>query len=462
MGLIWHYLRPDNPYHVGWPDLFVVLCAILVLIRPQNCYFLLATASAQIFAYLLGLAPSTSSNHWTLQFFFSITLFASFMITALHRRSLEIDSREWLSVFRPIICLLVVMMYLFASLHRLNSRYLSEFGAAPQMYRAIVNSERLAAFAHLFPTDDALIAILPQLSILIELVIPALLLLRRSRLAAVLIGVLFHSALSLRMYPPTMDLIVFVAAAYVLFLPDASINVIRATVLDRLRSSRFYEILKGVILPAVLLAVIFVPALYSLPKLPSIQWFSLANILAALWAAHAVTYISLLVLLIRRLRAADYDSGLFALRRAHFPLVSVIFLAFFVGMSPYLGLKTAGAFTMFSQLETEGNYSNHWFMPPDLQIFDYQKQVCVIETTAEQIPVTALTGELLTMHRFRKLTRNNPEASISYTFDGERFDLERIADKPELVADLDLFERFYLAFQHTDWDNKTTYCDGRW
>ena len=463
MGLIWHYLWPDNPYHVGWPDLFVVLGAILVLIRPQNCYLLFATAIAFILAYWLGLARSGASNHWTLQLFASLTLCLSFMIAAVKRRTPEIDAREWLGLFRPVICLLIVMLYLFASLHKLNSRYLSEFGAAPQMYRAIVNSEHMSAFTHLFPTDDALIVILPQLSILIELAIPILLLFRRSRLVAILIGVLFHSFLSLRSFPvPAHDLIVFVAAAYVLFLPDASIDSMNATIWDRLRSSRFYESFKSVIVPAILLALIFVPALYSFPALPSVEWFSFANLLLAHWALFAVTYISLLVLLIYKLPAAAYDNSPFVFGRASFPLFSIVVLAFLVGMSPYLGLKTSGAFTMFSQLETEGNSTNHLFMPLELQIFNYQKQVCVIETTTQDIPTTALTGELLTYHKFRKLTRINPEASITYTFDGERFELERIADKPELVAGSDLFERYYLTFQHTDWENKTTYCDGRW
>ncbi len=117
---------------------------------------------------------------------------------------------------------------------------------------------------------------------------------------------------------------------------------------------------------------------------------------------------------------------------------------------------------MFSNVETEGNYSNHFFMPLELQFFDYQKQVCVIETTAEDIPATALTGDLLTYYNFRRLTRQNPDASITYTFDGERYELERIADKPELVADMDWFERFYLTFQQTNWDTKKTYCDWRW
>ena len=63
---------------------------------------------------------------------------------------------------------------------------------------------------------------------------------------------------------------------------------------------------------------------------------------------------------------------------------------------------------------------------------------------------------------FRQLARRNPQAAITYTFDGERFELERIADKPELLAEPDLFERFYLTYTGTFRDNRSTYCDWRW
>ena len=91
-----------------------------------------------------------------------------------------------------------------------------------------------------------------------------------------------------------------------------------------------------------------------------------------------------------------------------------------------------------------------------------RNKVCVIDSSSEQIPITALTGRLFPYYKFLSLTRRNPQASITYTFKGERFELERIADKPELIADPDWFERHYLVFQATDWDKKTTYCDWRW
>ena len=399
-----------------------------------------------------------------MQFLVNATLCASFIMLAVQRRSPDIASRDWLDAFRPTVCMLVVALYLFASLHKLNSAYFSEDGVTQSMYRAIVGGLQVSAFAHLFPTDEAFLALLPPLSILFELGIPILLILRPTRLLGIFIGMAFHAFLSLRAYPYVTDFPVVLGAAYILFLPDRSIDLIKASVLDPLRSNRYFQRFMDIIAPTVLLAIIFAPtALYEMPRRVSVFWFRFANLKSAHWFIYVAIYIALLIFLIAKLRSTAGDSELLSLRSARTPLLAIVFLAVLVGMSPYLGLRTAGAFTMFSILETEGGDSNHFFMPPELQIFDYQKQVCVFETTAEDIPKTALTGKLLTWFEFRKLTRNNPEASIAYTFKGERFELQRIADKPELTAEPDLFERFYLVFLQAGRGvtGRTGYCEGR-
>jgi len=460
MGIIWHYMRPKHGHLVGWADLLVVVAAILVLVRPQNLYFLLATAVTGMLAFLLTL-PS-SSNHWTMQFLFHAAMCISFAALAFRRKSLELDSRDWFDSFRPALCLLILILYTFAALHKMNSGYFSQHSYALRLYRDIVYGEHMLAFTHLFPTQDALLAILPHLSILIELAIPLLLFFRRTRLIAILIGISFHCLLSLKEYPPGTDFPTLLGAAYILFLPPSSIDIIRASILDRVRSSGIYQLFKSLVVPAILLAAIFVPLLYSLPRHSSVDWFTFANLKSTHWAAYMVTYFALAVFLLFKLRSPDYNMGHSILPGVQHPHIALIALAFFLGMSPYLGLRTGGAFAMFSNLETEGNFYNHFFMPPGLQVFDYQKQVCVIETSAEDIPTSALTGKLLTYYNFRKLTRRNPDASIIYTFEGERVELERIADKPELVAAPDFFERYYLVFHKTDWDKKETYCDWRW
>lgn len=463
MGLIGHYMEPGHNYPVGWADLPVVLAAILVLIRPRNPYFLLSASAANIVVFLMS--SPTGSNHWTMQFFINVMLWASYFMLAFTRRSWRINPDDWLDIFRPAVCIYVLLLYLFASLHKLNSGFLfSEHSAALRIYHNIAYgwySEYMGVVAHLIPTDEAFLAIVPHLSIFIELAIPALLFFKPTRLVAIFVGMSFHGLLSIRGYAPQIDFPIVLGATYLLFMPNGGIDIINASVLRRLREYRFYEPFKSIIVPAILLAVIFVPLLYSLPAQPYNYWFTFANLKLYFWATYAAVYIAMAGFLILRLGRAQFDHSLQLFRSLRLPLIPILVSVCFLGMSPYLGLRTSGAFTMYSNLETMGGKSNHLFMPTELQIFDYQKQVCVIETTAEDIPASALTGELLTYYQFRQLTRKNPEEAITYTFKGERYELARIADKPELVAEATWFERFYLVFLKPHPDATTGYCDGR-
>ncbi|MEL6263995.1 MAG: hypothetical protein AAFR12_23415, partial [Cyanobacteria bacterium J06626_6] len=66
------------------------------------------------------------------------------------------------------------------------------------------------------------------------------------------------------------------------------------------------------------------------------------------------------------------------------------------GLSPYLGLRTAGTFSMFSNLKTEGEYSNHFLLGQNqLKLWGYQEDVVeVLEIDDE----TARLG-----HKYRPL-----------------------------------------------------------
>lgn len=50
------------------------------------------------------------------------------------------------------------------------------------------------------------------------------------------------------------------------------------------------------------------------------------------------------------------------------------------------------------------------------------------------MPATAKTGEFLTCFLFRQLTRTRPEAAISYTLDGERFERDWIAESSRIAG----------------------------
>ena len=459
MSMVWHYLRAGNIHPVGIRDLFIVVPAILVMIRPHNTRFL-ATMALAHFVVFLSVQPS-SSNHWMMQFFVNTTLFSSYGYLVLRRRTFDIEADDWLELFRPTVCLLVVLLYCFAAFHKLNSGYFSQHSYALTLYEDIALGVQMRSLSPLFPMDESFLAILPHLSLLTELLIPLLLFFKPSRVLGILLGFCFHLLLSFKEFPHGTDFPTLLGAAYVLFLPSPAIGLIEHSILQRIRTSRQYEWFKQVIIPAILLGLIFVPYVYSLNRRNEVSAFSFENMKSHHWAIYVLCYLGVVLLLLYRLRPVDYKQGVSILggMRAWYTIPLLMIL---VAISPYLGLRTQSAFTMFSNLETEGNYTNHFIIPNDVQVFDYQKQVCVVETSADDIPTKALTGRLLPYYAFLRLTRRNPEASITYTFEGERFELDRIADKPALVAQPDWFERHYLVFKQTDWDQKTTYCDHRW
>jgi hypothetical protein len=112
-----------------------------------------------------------------------------------------------------------------------------------------------------------------------------------------------------------------------------------------------------------------------------------------------------------------------------FPLCLLLF-----GMTSHLGLRTAGNFSMFSNLRTEGDLSNHLILRGNpLKFFDYQDDlVTVIEIDDELARIghqySPLEGRQIPMVEFRKLLlqwrldgRPIP-VTISYRGEVMRFD----------------------------------------
>jgi hypothetical protein len=78
----------------------------------------------------------------------------------------------------------------------------------------------------------------------------------------------------------------------------------------------------------------------------------------------------------------------------------------FFGMNPYLGLRTAGTFTMFSNLRTEGDSSNHLLLGSNpLKLWNYQEdlvEIIDIDPRHPTSPQRSLAGYLLPAVEFKK------------------------------------------------------------
>jgi hypothetical protein len=113
-----------------------------------------------------------------------------------------------------------------------------------------------------------------------------------------------------------------------------------------------------------------------------------------------------------------------------FPLMLLLF-----GLTSYLGLRTAGNFSMFSNLRTEGDTSNHIILGNNpLKVWGYQEDtVRVIEAKDRDFRYTAeeLQGMRLPVVEFRKALRawekQGHKAPIVFEYQGKVYSSDDVA-----------------------------------
>ncbi len=114
------------------------------------------------------------------------------------------------------------------------------------------------------------------------------------------------------------------------------------------------------------------------------------------------------------------------------------------GLTPYFGLRTAGNFSMFSNLRTEGARSNHLLLAGNpLKLWHYQEDaVRVLEIDDREARIgyqyQPLEGNLLPVVEFRKLIQRWTEAGetipITFEYRGKVHSTEDIVHHPEWRA----------------------------
>lgn len=119
-----------------------------------------------------------------------------------------------------------------------------------------------------------------------------------------------------------------------------------------------------------------------------------------------------------------------------FPIVLV-----FIGLTPYLGLRTAGNFSMFSNLRTEGASSNHLLLSGNpLKLWGYQEDVVWILDVDDRYGDVihhydgSARGYALPVVEFRKWIhawgRAGYRVPMTYAYDGYRYTTEDIVTDP--------------------------------
>jgi hypothetical protein len=125
----------------------------------------------------------------------------------------------------------------------------------------------------------------------------------------------------------------------------------------------------------------------------------------------------------------------------------------FSGISPYLGLKTLNAFAMYSNLRTEGGYSNHFVVPAGWQVFSYQKDlVDVVETNILSLQEVVDKDLLLPYQQLRaEITREKKHGTegirVVFRRNGETFSTAHAEDDPQLGQPVNAILYRFLTFR---------------
>lgn len=356
------------------------LVAIWVLLEPTSWRRLAAMAAVQVAGFVLQF-PEVS-NHWMLVTAVDVALLAS-LLPELVRSSSASDDESSTATWRgaarrfvPVTRLLVLATYALAVFHKLNWDYLD-----PSTSCAVVLvSQTAGTWVSQPPFATAVV----WGSLATEATIPALLAFRRTRIVGIALGLSFHTAVALTPGLLAFDFTMAVCALYWLFLPREASRRLRLQIREWLPAKWADNLPVVVQSTAVGFALLYVlQVLVARPSGVSATadylrhvgrlvtlLLSAGGLAAAIWLFWAF-----------RESAAPTRTDTVGLRPSRGWQILLLALFLLNGLSPYLGLKTTSSLSMFSNLRTEGNESNHLVLGARADVFELQRDLVRIVAT---------------------------------------------------------------------------------
>jgi hypothetical protein len=434
-----HWLA--SPFHAAWGA-----ACVAVVLKPRALAAFAAMHALRIAAFAWD-SPDTP-NHQLLYAIASATVLCAWPLARRAKRARP-AAGEWLERFAPALRLELCILYFFGVLHKLNRDYFATdvscavntfIGVAPDWLDALATGSEASR--------SALIAG----SLAAEAAVPLLLVFPRTRRFGIALGAAFHGFLGLRFYAFTTGLL----ALYALFVPgslwgDAAARIARL----RARGGIAAWLLSPTAAKVATLTIVAGFALSGAWVDAGARGAALARIGYPLSAAGWIVLaaVALVWLLGSRAFAAGF-AGAAPGRLAATPALLVFpLLLLFHGFSPYLGLRTVPAFSMFSNLRTEGGMTNHWFMPGRaLRVAGFQEDLVTLLSAEDAELLRFARRPRRTFYDFKLRIQRMAAAgkraiAVSYRRGGEPTTLAAAERDPELMAPVPWWQRKWLRFR---------------
>lgn len=379
-----------------------ILAAVLVLSFPANWRLFAILAATQIVTYLSRMP--VASNHYTVMLFGNVAvLVATWTAWRSHPEPERSDAvyRQ----LRAVMPWLLVVLYFWGTLHKLNTAYLN-----PRVSCGAELMARLESAVGLEPAPlTAWLAILS--TFLCEGGALFLLATRWGWAPAVVFILPFHLAIGATGFAYYVDFSALMLAMFVPLYDDERLTPLRrlwlrlSPALEKLRRARR-------VLPALVLVLI-----YSYVSL-STSTVRFGPELLVAGALGCLLYAALAACAVHAIKHRRI-SGPRPLGRLSVGLAAVVTVFFLNGASPYLGFKTESSIAMYSNLKTEGA-SNHLFMPASWQLTNLQTPVRVHRTNIKSLKRYRQSELGVTWFELWRAVKQSPTGSVRYSVDGTR------------------------------------------
>ena len=405
LSLILHQIRWFG-FEVLSPHFVVVVAALWTLLRPTSVVRFLTMVAAEVVSVALDM-PDVGSH--TLLVLVSCACMLTYVgWTTLRTRGLP----EPGALFERIVPFLraqLLLVYAAAAIAKMNTAFFDG---------AVSCAAALSAQVVWFDPSllDGAWRVAPSIygTVAIEVALPLLLAVPRTRLLGLALGGAFHTVLALAGNVPFSALAL---ALYVAFLPADTPSRLRALAAERAGLGRWARRARrwtgsGLLLPGLVACWLAVAVIVSAE--PVLGRALISNGTRLFLVVLALSAGALLALCLGRGGPSTHTSG--SLRPGHPVFVAGILVLAVNSLSPYLGLKTESSFTMFSNLQTERGAWNHAFIPEAVRIFTYQDEL--VEVTDSNDPALArrtADGSRVVRFELERYIRSRPGTSATYT-----------------------------------------------
>lgn len=412
-----YYMYYEGSTQVFWTTWVIGGLGAYLAVRP---------ISPRVFVLLSGfliwdawMQMPVYSNHTILRNFVLLAICAAAIYSWSRGRSWSC----FMQSFAPVGRCLLVIMYVFGVFHKINVDFLDpSVSCAVALWQTMPEPlPRLDA--------DWFRWLMIYGTLVGETAILLGLLFRRSRQAAIIAGIAFHSMLALSgygFYPSFSTLAVVLHLLF--FSPEAA---------TRITTSTEWVSLQGALgkRKGQLLVVFWFVGMWLLTKSGN------TSSLGLLWLPWA----GWMIYLVGRYGKDQNGEATLgsALSSRSWALNAVSIFFFFNCFAPYLGLKTAQSMNMFANLAVEGGYNNHLVLRGKPGPFGYLNDIVKPISSGSKVWGYAANGGLyLTYYDLLNILERDRSAVVSYERDGllyERQSYETL--KPDI--DLTLHPRWF-------------------